>query len=182
MKKLISIAAVAILVLSLGAGSYWYFSPYLAMKSISAAAKAKDSDSFNDKVDYPRLRESLKGQLSAQMVKTVGEQSGNPFGALGAMLGMAMVNQMVDAFVRPEMVMEMMKEGQVKLDKSDASSGSSAESAPIWIIERKGTDRVVAIPQRGSDPMTGDEPGFVFERSGFATWKLTELRLTFPRK
>ncbi|UUZ77388.1 DUF2939 domain-containing protein [Polaromonas sp. P1(28)-13] len=63
----------------------------------------KDADAFNERVDYPKLRESIKGQLSAllgeQMAKT--QDAGNPFAALGSMLGMAMVDRFVDAMVRP---------------------------------------------------------------------------------
>ena len=100
------------------------------------------------------------------------------------MLGMAMVNQFVDAFVRPEMVMQMMKDGQVKVGKPAASAPTTASGGddPKWVIERKGLDRVIAIPQKGTNPVTSEDLRFVFERSGFATWKLTEVRITFPSK
>jgi hypothetical protein len=185
MKNRLSFSVSALALVLAAVGAYWYFSPYIALRSIAAAAKVKDADKFNDGVDYPRLRENLKGQFSAQMAKTVGDQSGNPFSALGAMLGMAMVNQMVDAFVRPEMVMQMMKDGQVKMDKPAApaaSRSSSGDDEPRWVIERKGLDRVIAIPQKGTVPVTAEDLVFVFERSGFATWKMTELRITFPSK
>lgn len=182
MKKLISFSAAALLVISVGIGSYWYYSPYLAMNSVLAAAKDKDADKFNEKVDYPRIRESLKGQMSAQMAKTVSEQSGNPFSALGAMLGVAMVNQMVDAFVRPEMVMQMMQDGKVKISKAAGASEPSGEIEATWTIQRQGTDRVIAVPTKAAEQPNGDEPRFVFERSGFATWKLTDLLLKFPGK
>ena len=95
-KLITGVVAVAIAV-----GGYWYFSPYLALKSMRDAAAAKDADAFNDKVDYPKLRESLKGQMSAAMTKEMDKAKGNGFAALGTMLGAAMVNQMVEAFVRP---------------------------------------------------------------------------------
>ncbi len=183
MTKFVRGLIAALIMALLSVGAYWYYSPYLVMRSIAAAAKAKDADKFNESVDYPRLRESLKGQFSAQMAKVVGEQSGSPFGALGAMVGMAMVNQLLDAFVRPEMVMQMMKDGQVQSDKTVTSpSESRNDGEPEWVIERKGPDRLIAIPKKGVVPVAADELGFVFERSGFATWKLTELRITFPSK
>ena len=100
------------------------------------------------------------------------------------MLGMAMVNQFVDAFVRPGMVMQMMKDGQIKVDNPAAAAFTtpSGGDEPKWVIERKGLDRVIAIPQKGTNPVTSEDLRFVFERSGFATWKLTEVRITFPSK
>jgi len=182
MKNRLSIGVATLALAFAAVGAYWYLSPYLALNRIAAAAKVQDADTFNDAVDYPRLRDSLKGQLSAQMGKMAVDQSGNPFNSLGAMLGLAMVNQFVDAFVRPEMVMQMMKDGQITLDKpaAAASTTPSGGDEPKWVIERKGLDRVIAIPQKGTIPTTAEDLGFVFERSGFATWKLTEVRITFP--
>lgn len=182
MKNRLSLSVAALLLVLVGVGAYWYLSPYVALQRMAAAAKAKDADKFNEGVDYPRLRDSLKGQLAAQVAKTVGAQPSNPFGAFGAMLGMAMVNQMVDAFVRPEMVMQMIKEGRIKADHPVATSSSAAPSGdeePKWVLERQGVDRVIAIPQQGAVPVMADRLGLVFERSGFATWRLTELRISF---
>jgi len=50
-------------------GAYWYWSPFLAMHQLRTAAREGDTDSFNDRVNYPRLRESLKGQFSAMMAE-----------------------------------------------------------------------------------------------------------------
>lgn len=181
MKKIVSFSLAALIALGLVVGAYWYYSPYLAMNRMATAAKMNDADKFNEGVDYPRLRDSLKGQISAQMAMTVGKQSSTPFGALGAMLGMAMVNQLVDSFVRPEMVMEMMKDGKVKT--TGPSSSNSSETKDVnWNIERKGVDRVIATAQNKGESESKAELGFVFERSGFATWKLTELRMAFPKE
>ena len=176
MKKLLSACVVVLAAV----GAYWYFSPYLVLRDMAAAAKAKDADAFNEKVDYPRVRESLKGQFSAQMAKKIGDPASNPLSALGSMIGMAVVGPMVDALVRPEMVMQMMKEGKVKTDKpaSDPAQGAG-DSEPRWVIERSGVDRVIATPQKGAVPVAGDDLGFIFERSGFATWKMTEIRIKF---
>lgn len=176
MKKLLSACVLALAAV----GAYWYFSPYLVLWDMAAAAKAKDADAFNEKVDYPRVRESLKGQFSAQMAKKIGEPSSNPFSALGTMIGMAMVGPMVDALVRPEMVMQMMKEGKVKTNKPASEPAQGAgDSEPQWVIERRGVDRVIATPQKGAASAAADDLSFVFERSGFATWKVTEIRINF---
>lgn len=183
MSKILRIVPVVLVTVCAATGAYWYYSPYLAMKGIAAAAKEKDADKFSEGVDYPRLRESLKGQFSAHVAKKVGDQRSDAFSSLGALLGIAMVNQMVDSFVRPEMVMQMMKDGEVKSDKrASDTSGSSNQDELKWLIERKGSDRVIATPQKGTGPENAEALAFVFDRSGFATWKLTELRISFPEK
>lgn len=159
-------------------GAYWYYSPYLAMSSMQTAAQNNDADTVNEHVDYPKLRESLKGQMSAMMTERLGKASSTGAEALGAALGMAMVHQFVEAFVRPEAVMQAMKSG--KLDPK-ASEGSPAREGnakkPDWTVERKGADKVIAYAR---DPEAADSSravGLVFERYGFAKWKLTEIRM-----
>ena len=191
-----SIKAAAVVALVAIAG-YWYWSPILAVRQLQSAAQKKDADAFNERVDYPKLRESLKGQfaaiMGARLVKP--EDAGNGFAALGAMLGLALVNQFVDAMVRPEAVMMAMQEGRLA-PKDNPPSDSPApassagtpdspvkaepqESKPKWTYERKGVDKLIAY---ASDPTTPDVSnqdkfGLVFQRTGFADWKLTEFRL-----
>ncbi len=185
MKKLLSITVFALIAVCSGVAAYWYFSPYLALYNVATAVKAKDAAALNQAIDYPRVRESLKGQFSAQMAKKIGDPSANPFSALGNMIGMAMVNPIVDALVQPEMVMRMMKDGQVQTDKpapAPTASQPAGDGKPQWRVDREGVDRVIAIPQKGALPGPANDVGFVFERSGFASWKLTEIRITFADK
>jgi hypothetical protein len=179
-------ALLVILLALLSIGAYWYWSPFIAIKSMQAAARASDADAFNTHVDYPRLRESLKSQFSAIMAEKMGQSSDskNPFEAIGSMLGLAMVDKLVDAMVRPETVMRGMKSGQFgpkpsrpQTSESD-SAGGDVEKVRKWIYERKGTDLLIAYPE-GPGP-NQEKIGFVFERSGFAHWKVTELRLPIP--
>ncbi len=179
MQSKLKIAIGALLALALSVGAHWYYSPYIAMNSMVNAAKAKDADKFNDYVDYPSLRESFKGQFSAKLADVMGSQPSNRFSALGTMLGMTMINQMVDALVRPELVMKMMEEGKAQQPNKSANgkqpSDESDTKAPKWEFERKGTDLVLATPiQKGSND---SQPVFVFRRAGYANWKLTEVRL-----
>lgn len=172
----------ALVIAGTGIGGYWYYSPYLSINAMRDAAQAKDADAFNDKVDYPKVRENLKGQLSAVMAEQMGSTSNgdNGFAALGAMLGMAMINQMVDAFIRPEMVMRSMQNGEFKpvptLGK-DKPAGEPEPQKVQWTLERKGTNKVIARAQEPGQPAPNQDFGLVLERYGFADWKLTEIRL-----
>lgn len=165
-------------VLAIAVGGYWYYSPHIAMKAMQSAAQKQDADAFNERVDYPKLRESFKGQMSALMAEKVGDTSGA--GALGAMLGLAMVNQFVDALVRPEVVMRAMQSGRFQ-SGSGANKGTAESGAPSkkvdWRIKRKGVDRVIAYASEPGQPADAQATGLVFERQGFSDWKLTEIRL-----
>lgn len=178
------VAAIALVAVSV---SYWYWSPLLALHQMQSAAKARDADAFNRYVDYAKLRESLKGQFGARLAGVMGNSAGGSDAqkagtALGAMLGMALVDKMIDAMVRPEFVMKAMEDGKVTspLERSKDGGGNDGAKRPEvkWTTERKGVDRIVVY---GSDPQAPVDKtrqvGFVFDREGFAGWKLTEVRL-----
>ena len=116
----------AAIVLSIAVvGGYWYYSPYLAIKSMHAAAQKKDAETFNDYVDYPKLRESFKGQFSALVAQKIGQSdSTNGLAVMGAALGLAMANQMIEAMVRPETMMRVMQ---------------TTGMAPVWLIMNSNT-------------------------------------------
>lgn len=188
MSKASRLAALVGAVLIAALGAYWYWSPYLAMNSMKEAAESRDADAFNQYVDYPKLRESLKGQFSAMMTKEIGKQQRsngsemeNAGAALGAMLGLAFADKFIDAMVRPEMVMQAMAEGKMQdptagRESNDAVKADASEKDVQWSVERKGVYRVIARGAQGEATFE-ESPGFVFDRSGFADWKLTEIRL-----
>lgn len=185
--KLIGVLAVTI---GIATGGYWYYSPYLAVQATQEAADTGNADDFNKRVDYPKLRESFKGQMGAFVLKSTGQgMSGAE--SFGAMLGLALVNQMVDAVMRPEMVMNLMQARKLQLGQGGNRPGAQEPGHPPgqtpvpaekpskieWNFERASVDKLIAY---GREPGVGaddPQPGFVFERSGFADWKLTEIQL-----
>jgi Protein of unknown function (DUF2939) len=178
-------ALAAMFVAVFAVAAYWHWSPFLAIREMQSAAKVNDADAFNTHVDYPRLRESLKGQFSSLMAEQMAKStdSKNPSAAFGTMLGLSMVDKLVDAMVRPKTVMRGMRSGQFGRTSSppDADTGTSASPSnesekPKWSYVRKGTDKLIAYPQGGAEP-ADKKVAIVFERSGFAKWKITELRI-----
>lgn len=87
------ILAVVAMVVVVGVAAYWYWSPFLAVYALKSAAERKDADAFNARIDYPRLRESVKGQLqgflSAEVARSggAGRDSNTAGAALGALFG-----------------------------------------------------------------------------------------------
>src|SRR5438045_1874493 len=112
--KVKSLAAI-VLVLVLALAAYWYWSPFLAVRQLQTAAQNGDAATFNQHVDYPKVRESLKEQFSVLMVRKLGvpKDADNPFAALGSLIGLGVLNQLVDAMVRPETVMAAMTHGKL---------------------------------------------------------------------
>jgi hypothetical protein len=186
-------------------GTYWYASPYLAVWQIRSAAQARDAQTFNSHVDYPKLRESIKVQFSALFSDAPGQKHGaessNPGFAFGKMLGLLVVNKFVDAVVTPETVMQAMRQGYLipevpnagharrpeadeqateQADKQGAHTDSgAADDKPHLVFERQGADKLLIYSEKlkQADQSSQDKLGFVFERSGFATWKLSAVVL-----
>ena len=67
-KTLITLVALLLTVLA-GTLVYAYASPYLTISRIRRAASAGDADTVNAHVDFPALRESIKGGLGVAMAQ-----------------------------------------------------------------------------------------------------------------
>ena len=192
------LSKAALVAAALVLAAYWYWSPWLAIHQMRNAAKTGDATAFNDRVDYPLLRESLKGQLSAAIGTRASErsESGSDIAKAGAALGSlfatAMVDRMVDAFVRPESVMRIMQEGRLmprrdsraktpdgtpsdEEGETDAGKTRSTRE-PIWTTERQSVDTFILYARRAGQAEER-RTGLVFQRRGFASWVLTKIRL-----
>lgn len=182
------LAAVVLAAVALAA--YWYWSPFLALRSMQAAARAQDAATFNAHVDYPKLRASLKVQLAAGMDEKLATSvdAHNPLAAFGKMMGVAVADKLVDAMVRPETVMRGMQSGQfgppapapgpaASATVAPAATTAPQAAKPAWDWMRVGSDKLIAYQMDDSEGADGRKVEVVFERSGFANWKLTDLRL-----
>lgn len=194
-QRLVKVGVVAAI---LALAAYWYWSPWLAIHQMRSAARAGDADAFSERVDYPRLRESLKVQLAAAADARLGQssESGSDIAragaAFGSLLATALVDRMVDALVRPESVMRVMQEGKLmparsgrSRDRGDPAPDNQGQSDgtppgekldPIWSTEHQGVNTFVLYARRAG--LAEDRrTALVFERRGFASWQLTEIRL-----
>lgn len=195
-KVVVVAAAVAI-------AAYWYWSPFLAVRQLQSAAEKRDADAFNQHVDYPELRASIKSQYSGRLADKFGNaaDSGKDFAKLGAafenFIGKAVVSPMVDALVRPETLMRAMQVGLFSETVTDELPNETPAQSAVnpgtpnsvepeykngkvkWTYERQGVDKVTAYvtARMRPDEQNQNKLGLVLHRSGFATWKLTEVRL-----
>jgi hypothetical protein len=142
-----AVISAMVLAVGVGVGAYGYYAPIMAMQGMQAAAEQRDADTFNQYVDYPQLRESLKGQLAGMMATQLvmramqsGEWSAKPSGS------------------------------------ADAPKAGTSDDV-VWRIERDGFSRVTAYAMAPGETDTAQAVGMVFVRHGLFDWKLTELRL-----
>ncbi len=183
--------------------AYWYWSPFLVVRQLQLAAQNRDAEALSEHVDFQKLRESIKNQYSDRLAVKFGHRadSDNEFAtlgaALGSMIGKAVVSPIVDAFIRPDAVMQAVQYGRLAITEpsqrssdtptqtTDRPSGRSGnapknEDGKVkWSFERKGVDKVIAYaidPQR-PDGRDQDKFALVLQRSGFATWKLVGVQL-----
>ena len=127
---LIGLAVVALVATS-------YASPYWTLREMRNAIAEKDADAFSSHVDFPALRESVRAQVMIAMQARLGtpEMKSNALAGLGMLLGMALINQVIDTIVTPAGVMTLMAEGTAKpLDlipgRSPSRGGGPVPGAP----------------------------------------------------
>lgn len=168
-------AAVVGAVFLVSVGAFYYFSPYVALQGLQTAIAEADAAALDERVDFPQLRENLKAQLNAVMLKeTSSELEDNPFAALALGFASTMVDGVVDAFVTPSGLANLSKgnrpapgTGGPPLSDSPTSSDELFEDARLT---RDSFDRF-------SLWVSDDEGGeiqFVFRRSGLG-WRLTSI-------
>ncbi len=125
MKKII----VAIAVVMMAAGGWYYASPLWTLKAMRDAAAAKDSAALSAYVDYEALRTDLKGDMRRSMINEMGKQPENPFGAIGMAIAMNLIDPMIEAMVTPEGV-EALFAGQRSADGAEnAASGTASDGS-----------------------------------------------------
>lgn len=162
---------VIVSLLLLAVAAFWYWSPFLALRELQAAAKSMDGPAFNEHVDYPRLRESVKASL---MGKAEAPAANDPAAMVGKAFGEALVGSLIDGLVQPDMVMRMMAQGKFKT--AGEGKPDPDDSKKDWFAEREGMSTFIAFVGREGETRE-QRLGLVMERSGFATWRLVGLRM-----
>ena len=150
--------------------AYWYWSPLIVVHQMKEAVRVHDAAAFNSHVDYPTLRENMKDQIAGK------PDADAALGGIGRLLG----GVVVDALVQPATVMYVLEHGDfAQKDKRGGDSGNNegrgdagspgedSDARRAWVTEREGVNRYL---------IRNDKTALVFVRSGFADWKLSELR------
>ena len=149
-----------------------------------SAAAAGEGDRLATYVDFPAVRESLKSQMQAVMVKRLQSDTlkDNPFAALGMAIAGGVINTFVDGMVTPESLTSMINSGRPKPGDGErtpapAPATSSKPSGQVPRVARhyEGWD-VFHVEMH--DPDTDRlMVTLVLNREGWFGWKLKSLRV-----
>jgi hypothetical protein len=154
-----------------------YASPYIALHQIGKAVERQDAQAVSGYVDFPALRESIKGQMMARLQAQMGSASpsSNPLAGFGQQLAQGLVNQFTEALVSPDGVMLLLQKGKPgkPTDVAAAGVGVDTQGGPArkdYSVEYQGWSKVFVHPR-------GEPGGFVFRREGLMGWKLVAVKM-----
>jgi hypothetical protein len=164
-------------VLGIAAGLFAIYvvaAPYITVHQMKSAAESHDGEALSEHVEFPSVRQSLKDQMNAMFAKKMAESDemkNNPFAAFGAVLEGMMVDKMVDAYVTPAGITQLMAgEKPQAAQGEDASSSTARKPLSEASMSYESLGKFV-VRVKGND---GGEGKFVLRRRGLS-WKLTDI-------
>ena len=196
--RLVTAVAVLIAVIVLGVAALAYASPYLVLDRLKRAADARNAEIVNRYVDYPALRTSLKQQVTEMLARRIDEQKReHPFAALGALVGMALIGPLVDAYATPDGVAALLNglpprgepgetppQPGAQPDEDSAASGQGQSNAPAPApaptqpprasAGYDGIDQFVVTYRRDAQSRPYS---VLLRRDGWFSWKLFAVNL-----
>jgi hypothetical protein len=196
-RPLIVTLVVIVVIAALGFG---YASPYIALNNLKRAADARDAQTVNEYVDFPALRESLKQQVTGLLTRRLDAHgNGNPFAAIGAMIGVALIGPLVDAYATPDGVAALLNgmpprgnpgerppvpsaapapapsvAGGTANSTANSENNATPPQPPQTTAGYRGLNEFVVTYQHGA----GDARySAILQREGLFTWKLAAVNL-----
>lgn len=169
MKRILTIPIILAALIA----SYIFASPYITIFQLKSAASNQNGEAVAEHVDFIYLRQNMKDQFNMMAAQEAANQveDDNPFAALGAVLGGVMVDEMIDSFVTPIGVAEMIN-GSTP-DSEQESSADTQQSNP-FANSKMQYESLNKFSVTTTDEGTNDEVRFILRRRGLG-WKLTEI-------
>lgn len=152
--------------------------PYITVRQMKAAAESRDGGALSEYIEFPSVRQSLKDQMNAMFLREMADDKmkDNPFAALGAAFAGAIVDKMVEAYVTPAGITELMAGERPKAAEPGKAGGNSArEVLSDASMSYESWNKFVVNIRDESDW----EGKLVLRRRGLG-WKVTEIVL--PRE
>jgi hypothetical protein len=115
-----ALPAIMVLVCAL-----WIAWPYYAVYALAIALRDGDSVALEGSVAWDSVRQGLRGDLNAMLLQRVGGDSG-PFSGLTAVLGPAVINQMIDSYITPQGVATLMRSEKSRATDAASAAGNNA--------------------------------------------------------
>lgn len=180
MKKLLWIAVA----LALGLAGCAVTGPYSTIQHIKSGVKNRDAAELEEYIDFPVLRENLKDQASAAMLKSVGAEGG-VLGALAGSFAKMVSGSVIDAFVTPQGLAKVMSGELTSLinppkpepeqPSADGQTEHQRRSEQLFKDARYAFDSASQFSIWAKDK-NGKETQFILTRYGLK-WRLTNIIL-----
>lgn len=157
-------------------------SPYFVLWQISNAAKSGDADSMSVLVDFPAVRESIKGSLIAAVTKNaaMASNSSSVGAGLGLMFAGPMINSTVDSMVTPQGISSAIKTGKMP-DPTRPSGSQEAATSSGGSAVHYGT-HYVSFDRFAVNHESSGQPAIEIRlcRVNVFGWKLCSVSINLP--
>lgn len=194
-RPLIITLVVVVVIAALG---FAYASPYIALNNLKRAADARDTQTVNQYVDFPALRDSLKLQIVGLLTRRLDLDNDSKLATIGAMIGVTLIGPLVDAYATPDGVAALLNGMPPRGDPGEhppappAASNPSAAQAPA--SPASGDSANNATPPQPRQTTAGYRSinefvvtyrrgegnahySAIFRREGLFTWKFAAVDL-----
>jgi Protein of unknown function (DUF2939) len=156
-------------------GGLLYASPYLTLYQMYQAVERGDAQAISNSVDFPALRESVKENLQSVVLEQTAKQNNPILNLIGAALGSALADPILDRMVTPEGVMGLLEGRRLQAGADGGDRSLSKQAAQVDVNSRYESfnEFVVSVKPKGEDVLPVD---VVLSRAGLG-WKITGVRL-----
>jgi nitrogen fixation-related uncharacterized protein len=177
MKRIHILIAVAVVLVVAG---LYLASPFWAVQSLRNAARDQDRDKLEQLVDFPSVRESMKAQMKAKMLKSFQEDpemQGNPFAGLAMAMAPMMIDGMIDSFVTPEAMTAIMEKGKPGPFAEEPAATPTTATEDVEVEQAYSDLNTFNVSIKDKADAASGSTALVFKRTGLFGWQLKRIDL-----
>ncbi|MBG99516.1 MAG: hypothetical protein CMN58_04105 [Solibacterales bacterium] len=168
MKKTIAISSVALIILAFGLVAV---GPFLTIYAIKDSLSTPDAKNISKYVNFPVLRQNIKGQLGTVLSDRMSDALGNnPLGAVVSGFSANLADHIVESFVTPAGLRALMSgRDPASIDTTDDTTGENQELSSTSFNYDSHDQFSIYF-----DGYNGKQVRIVLEREGL-DWQLTNI-------
>lgn len=167
---------IAGLLMALLLGIYYVASPYWALRQLAKAAENGDVETMSKYIDYPAVKDSVSRQFKTVIMQKMQHDpsmQNNPFATAGTAVILPMIDGMVDMIVSKEGMRALFNGEKQQQRRKEAQAHGKTLRLREADLDYQGLNSMHAtITSKKGEKIT-----FIFEREGFADWKMKSIAL-----
>ena len=173
------VSALSLFVVVASTAAAFLAAPYLCFAQMKSAMRDRNPGMLANYVDFPAVRDSLRTQFGERLMAEAGKGGGGgPFAAVGAALGAAVMNPLIDGLVTPDALALMVRGSECRQREgrsSDWPAVADLGCGPMASASYEDMGHfVITFADRGGRARPA---AFVMTREGVFTWRVTAIRL-----